>query len=191
LDPKIQKAILLSPYVFGAAFVCLFLMILFRKTTEKIAQYSTGLAPAKIRPILEKLVSTFLKGLHILKNPKETLLVLMASIAAWTCEFSCFYIVAIGYHLSPPITFFTAALVMAIVNLAILIPSTPGGIGIFEFVGMAILTPLGIPKESATGYMLLVHLVVLIPITLWGMYYFFREGLSFSKLEKEQEATQK
>jgi hypothetical protein len=189
MDPKIQTAIRLSPYVFGAAFAMLFLLILFQGAADRAAKLFTGLAPSKIRPMLEKLFSTFLQGLHILKNPKETLLVLAASIAAWTCEFTCFYLVAIGYHLSPPITFFTAALVMAIVNLAILIPNAPGGIGIFELVGMLLLVPLGIPKESATGYMLLVHLVVLIPITLWGMYYFFREGLSFRQLEKEQQAS--
>jgi uncharacterized membrane protein YbhN (UPF0104 family) len=43
---------------------------------------------------------------------------------------------------------------MAIVNLAILIPNAPGGIGIFELVGVLLLAPMGIAKESATGYML-------------------------------------
>jgi uncharacterized protein (TIRG00374 family) len=190
MDPRIQTAIRLSPYVFGAAFGCLFLMILFRNATERLALATIRLTPRKVQPLLEKLASTFLQGLHILKSPKESLLVLTASIAAWTCEFTCFYLVAIGYHLSPaPITFFTAALVMAIVNLAILIPNAPGGFGLFEFAGVALLVPLGILKESALGYMILIHLVVWIPITLWGFWHFYREGLSLSQLEKEQQAS--
>lgn len=188
MDPKIQTAIRLSPYVFGAAFAFLFLLILFQGIADRAARLATGLAPVQVRPFLEKLAATFLQGLHILKSPKETFYVLSASLAAWTCEFTCFYLVAVGYHLAPPVTYFTAALVMAVVNLAILIPNAPGGIGIFELVGMLLLVPLGIPKESATGYMLLVHLVVLVPITVWGLYHFFREGLSLSQLEKEQKS---
>jgi len=186
LDPGIQTAIELSPYVFGAAFALLFLLILFQGAADRAARTLTSLAPAKIRPLLEKLATTFLQGLHILKSPKESFWVLSASVAAWTCEFTCFYLVAVGYHLAPPITFFTAALLMAIVNLAILIPNAPGGIGIFELVGVLLLAPMGIAKESATGYMLLVHLVVLVPITLWGLYHFFREGLSLEQLEREK-----
>jgi uncharacterized protein (TIRG00374 family) len=154
MDPRIQTAIRLSPRVFGAAFGVLFLLILFQGAADRTARFFTGLAPTKLRPLLEKLASTFLQGLHILKSPKETLLVLTASVAAWTCEFTCFYLVAVGYHLSPPITFFTAALVMAIVNLGILIPNAPGGIGLFRAHRRVAPAPLGIPKESALGYML-------------------------------------
>jgi hypothetical protein len=190
MDPRIQTAIRLAPYVFAVAFALLFLMILFRNATEKVSAFSIRLTPAKVQPFLQKLASTFLQGLHILKSPRESLLVLAASLAAWTCEFTCFYCVAMGYHLAPmPITFFTAALIMAVVNLAILIPNAPGGFGLFEFAGVALLLPLGISKESALGYMILVHLVVWIPITLWGFYHFYREGLSFSQLEKEQETS--
>jgi len=77
---------------------------------------------------------------------------------------------------------------MAVVNLAILIPNAPGGIGLFEFFGVALLMPLGVAKEMAVGYMFFVHAVVLIPITALGLYYFMREGLSFKGLEQQKAA---
>ncbi len=189
LDPGIQKAIQWSPGVFGGAFVALFLMILFRGVAEKVSRFFTGLAPAKIRPSLERLSSTFLEGLRILKNPGQTLVVLLTSVAAWTCEFTCFYWLARGFDLAPnPITFFTAALLMAVVNLGILIPNAPGGFGLFEAIGKLMLLPLGVVPETAVAYILIVHLVVWAPITLWGLVYFFKEGLSLKQIEREQKS---
>lgn len=190
LDPGIQKAIRWAPVVFGAAFVGMFLLILFRRAAESSAKFVTALAPAKIRPVLERLSGTFLEGLKILKNPKETLTVLLTSVAAWTCEFTSYYWLARGFGLSPhPVTFFTAALLMAVVNLGILIPNAPGGFGLFEAIGKLLLLPLGVGAEMAVAYILVVHLVVWAPITLWGLYYFMKEGLSLRQIENEQQAS--
>ncbi len=192
LSPDIQKGIHYAPILFGSAFVVLFAMILFRTAAEKAADFFTGLAPVRFRPGLRHLASTFLEGLKTLKNVRETLFVLLASVAAWTCEFTCFYLLARGFDLAPhPITYFTAALIMSVVNLGILIPSAPGGLGIFETVGKFLLLPLGVAPAMAVAYILIVHLVVWAPITLWGLYYFFKEGLSFKQLEQEQRSAQK
>ncbi len=188
LDPKIRVAIDLSPWVFGAAFFVLFLMILFRKAAERTAAFFIGLAPERLRPALSRISNTFIQGLETLKSPAETFQVLLYSTAAWTCEFASYYLLALGFGLAPhPVTFFTAALIMAVVNLAILIPNAPGGIGLFEFFGVALLMPLGVVKEMAVGYMFFVHAVVLIPITLMGLFYFAKEGLSFSSIQSEKE----
>ncbi len=189
LDSKIQAAIHLSPWIFGAAFLAIFLMMLFRQAAEKTATFFISLAPLRFQDTLTHIANTFLQGLETLKNPLETVQVLFLSVAAWTCEFASYYLLALGFGLSPlPVTFFTAALIMAVVNLAILIPNAPGGVGLFEFFGVALLMPLGIEKEMAVGYMFFVHAVVLIPITAMGLYYFMKEGLSFKHLEAQRDA---
>ena len=185
----IQHAIQACPYVFGAAFLFVFLLLLFKKIAVGMINFFTDHAPVSLRKPLNKIAHTFFDGLNILKNAKESFLVLAASIAAWTCEFSSYYLLAIGMGIAPsPVSFWSAALLMAIANLAILIPNAPGGFGLFEFVGVALLVPFGIPKELALGYMLVVHFVVWIPVNLLGLYYMSREHLSLGKLEKSRES---
>ncbi len=180
----IQSAIHVSPYVFGSAFVFLFVLLMSKPFAVSFIGFFTSHAPLKFREPLEKIAKTFFDGLEILKSAKESLLVLIFSIAAWTCEFISYFILAIGMGIGPfPLSFWSAALLMAIVNLGILIPNAPGGFGLFEFIGVALLIPFGVPKELALGYMLVVHFMVWIPINLMGLYYSAKENLSLGKLE--------
>jgi glycosyltransferase 2 family protein len=185
LPEGILHAIHWSPYVFGSAFLFLFVLLMMKNAAVGILMRFVALAPPKIHGTVEKLAHTFIDGLHILRNPRESVLVLLASCAAWTCEFTCYYFFALGMGIAPsPVTYASAALLMAIVNLGILIPNAPGGIGLFEFIGVALLLPFGIAKETAVGYMFLVHFMLLTPMVLLGVYFSTREHLSLRNLEK-------
>lgn len=188
MPPDIQKAIHVSPYVFGVAFLLLFLMLIFKNVAVGFINFLTGHAPAHMRKPLNKIAHTFFDGLKILKNARESFLVLATSFAAWTCEFASYYLLALGMGIAPsPLSFWSSALLMAVVNIAILIPNAPGGFGLFEYAGVKILVPFGLSKELALGYMLILHLVVWIPINLLGLYFMSRDHLSLGKLEKSSE----
>lgn len=190
MPASIQHAINWSPYVFGAAFLVLFAMVIFKKWAVAILNWSTTFAPAKFHDTLENLISTFIDGLQILQSTKESITVLVTSLAAWTCEFTSYYIIAVGMDIAPtPLSLWSAALLMAIVNLGILIPNAPGGIGLFEFIGVALLLPFGVDKPTAVGYMFIVHFFVLIPITLLGLYYSKNEHLEWSTVNKSPDKT--
>jgi uncharacterized protein (TIRG00374 family) len=108
-------------------------------------------------------------------------------LAAWTCEFSAFYFVAAGFHLAPdPLHFNSAALLMAIVNLGLMVPSTPGGLGIFEGIGVTLLAVYNVPNHTALAYIVTVHLLVFLPITLWGYYFLHHEGLTLKTISQER-----
>ncbi len=189
LDPRLQSAIHKCPYFFGIALLVLFLMLGLREKAVSFISLFTRLLPSKIQVPLDGIIHTFFDGLKILQNAKESLLVLLASLAAWTCEFTSYYLIALGMGASlSSLTFSMAALLMAIANIAILIPNAPGGFGLFEFVGVVLLAPLGIPKETALGFILIVHiLVVWLPINILGLYYMGQEHLSLKKLEKSRD----
>lgn len=183
----IQRAIELSPYVFGVAFLFLFTLLLFKESSVRVMNFFIIRAPHRFHDPLERLAHTFIDGLKILQNARESLLVLFLSLSAWCCEFTAYYFLAIGMGVAPdPMTLWSTALLMAVVNLAILIPNAPGGIGLFEFIGVALLLPFGVSKEMAVGYMFLVHFLVLVPITLLGFYYSHKEHLNLNKMESNQ-----
>jgi len=77
-------------------------------------------------------------------------------------------------------------LMNGVVNLATTIPAAPGYLGTFDAPGIAVLEASGIDKAVATGYTLVLHLALWVPITVLGAYYLAKEGIKWSdSLRKE------
>jgi uncharacterized protein (TIRG00374 family) len=191
MPASIQHAIDWSPFVFGSAFLVLFAILIFKNLAIRVIGALISLVPTKFHEPLEKLAHTFIDGLMILKSARESFLVLVLSLAAWACEFTSYYFFGVGMGIDHTLTLWSSALLMAIVNLGILIPNAPGGIGLFEFIGVALLLPFGIAKETAVGFMFLVHFLVLIPITLLGFYFYRHEHVQLSTVQKSEKPNSK
>jgi uncharacterized membrane protein YbhN (UPF0104 family) len=72
---------------------------------------------------------------------------------------------AIGVEISLPIAF----LLVAGLGLGSALPSTPGYVGIYQFVAVSVLTPFGISKNSAVAYILLFQALSMVVIGVWGL----------------------
>jgi len=67
--------------------------------------------------------------------------------------YACFY--AIGVDLPIVAAFF----LIVVLNFGLMIPSSPGGIGVFEFMVILALAPFGIEKEVALGIGFTFHML--------------------------------
>jgi uncharacterized membrane protein YbhN (UPF0104 family) len=67
-----------------------------------------------------------------------------------------------------------------VVNLATTIPAAPGYLGTFDAPGIAVLVADGVNTAVATGYTLVLHVALWVPITLLGAYYMAREGIKWN-----------
>jgi len=63
-----------------------------------------------------------------------------------------------------------AALVLAVLYLGRAVPQPPGQVGMFQVLCLAALAPFGVGREEALGYGILLHLVVLVPLALGGLW---------------------
>jgi hypothetical protein len=45
---------------------------------------------------------------------------------------------------------------------------------------MLVMALLGVEKATAFAYIVMVHAIILLPINLWGAWFLWREGISFS-----------
>jgi hypothetical protein len=110
-------------------------------------------------------------------------MVLVTSIVIWLLETAKYWFVMQAFPFS--VSFFALMLMNGIVNLATTIPSAPGYVGTFDAPGIALLTAYGVPGEMATGYTLLLHAALWLPVTLVGAYFFIiREGMEWGKVPK-------
>ncbi len=66
--------------------------------------------------------------------------------------------------------------------LGLAVPSSPGGVGVYEAVMVAVLTGLGVDKEQALAAGLVYHAVVFFPVTGYAMGLLARSGLTLARI---------
>jgi uncharacterized membrane protein YbhN (UPF0104 family) len=86
------------------------------------------------------------------------------------------------------LTFGQLMLLNGVVNLVLLIPAAPGGLGTFDAAVRTMLEAYGIAAEPALGYTLVLRIALWVPITVVGVIYFIREGLKWTTDVNQMEA---
>jgi uncharacterized membrane protein YbhN (UPF0104 family) len=61
-----------------------------------------------------------------------------------------------------------AFLLIASLGLGSALPSTPGYIGIYQFVAVVVLTPFGFSRTDAIAYILVAQALIYVVIGFWG-----------------------
>ena len=187
----------ITALVFITAIVVLTLIALkpgFGGFIERLA----NLLPKPLRPKARELISLFIEGLSVLREPRRHLGLFLLSLPVWLLEGSMYLIVALSFDL--PSYFEPAAMVIPVVilvtavsNLATSIPSSPGSLGTFEAPAVAALALVGLGAGTNGGegvagaYAVLVHVTALLPVTVLGLLYLWFGNLSLSRLLRREE----
>lgn len=123
---------------------------------------------------------SFLEGLRQLFRRNHVVGIWGWSWAAWITAFAINYMLMQALNINAPIA--VAVLLTCTTNLAMLIPSSPGYIGVFHLAATASLLPFGVGESRALSFAILAHLVNVVPVSLIGAALLLagREGVSFS-----------
>jgi uncharacterized protein (TIRG00374 family) len=148
------------------------------RSKQVITWFSERLVPVRFRQKILGIAFKFLGGLEALRSPREALMIFVTSVIIWLFETGKYWFVMHAFDFE--VSFFALMLMNGIVNLATTIPSAPGYIGTFDAPGIAVLEAFGIPKATAAGYTLVLHVALWFPITALGLYYFIPELKYFS-----------
>lgn len=178
---------ILGVIAFLMAVVLLIFMAVYPKQTESAFEWvNQRLVPVKFREQATQLSLRFLEGLGALRSPRDLFMVLVTSVLIWLLETVKYWYLMQGFPFE--VSFFALMLMNGVVNLATTIPSAPGYIGTFDAPGIAVLTAYGVDHAVATGYTLVLHAALWLPITLLGLYYMAREGISWKNIREEAAA---
>lgn len=176
---RIQTGSILVAGIFGLILIVFLAMLFLPKQTQAVSGWLINkLLPAKLRLKVSGILDKFIEGLRVLRSPGQSLLVLALSMLVWVLEGGLYWGVmkALGLDLS----FMSLLLVEGVVNLVLLIPAAPGGLGTFDAAARFMLSLFGIPAELALGYALMLRVALWIPITALGAIFFVKEGFSLS-----------
>lgn len=145
-----------------------------------------SILPKRIRLKVLKIVDLFIYGLSCLKSPRRHVWIFIFSIMVWALEAFVYLLIGLAFHLDDLLsgTVLIAAMMLmtASANLISSIPASQGGIGPFEYVSATTLELVGVASEIGRAYVLALHLVVLIPVTLAGLIYLWLDNFTLRQL---------
>lgn len=181
LNAELRHVALAAAAVFAAAIAGLVVLLVGGSLRDRALGLVLGPLPARLATRVERMAESFLAGLGVLSRRRDLALVAATSVIAWGFEAAMYWTVAraFGDPLAGALTPAAALLVTAIANLATLVPSGPGYVGTFEAgVLLAVNGALGIGRGLALSFAVLLHLLLWLPVTLWGAVEWWRLGLA-------------
>ncbi|HSK19756.1 MAG TPA: lysylphosphatidylglycerol synthase transmembrane domain-containing protein [Longimicrobiales bacterium] len=169
-----------------AALLVIGMLVAFPRRAVRTLESLVRVLPRKVRRPIVDALEAFLSGTGVLREP-----LLLLRIAAWSLFLWVYNAVgawvafrAFGFDLP-----FTAALFLqSAIALAVSIPSAPGFVGPYHGMVVFVLAKLwGAPAEQAGAFAIGFHLAGFIPVTVIGLYYAWRMGLSLGEVRESEE----
>ena len=169
-----------SVFFFGALAVFLFLAAqpdLLRRIANVLIE---RLVPARFRSLLLGFVEGIVAGLKSLRSGRDVLVLFGVTLWVWVLETCKYWLVSFAFadlHLP----YVGIMLMGGAINLLTALPALPGYIGTFE-TGIKILTGIGAPQAPAGSYILVLHAILLVPVTLLGLVFMAAEGVRWTEV---------
>jgi uncharacterized protein (TIRG00374 family) len=136
------------------------------KRSDGKAEPQADPARGHIRAWLARELHAFAGGLQSFRRPSALFHVTWSSHAAWLCEATMYYAFgrALGLDLSPAVYL----LVVVAASLAVSVPVTQAGLGVFELAIAGLLIAFGVDAPVAAAYAVFAHLFFALPYIVSG-----------------------
>ncbi len=148
----------------------------------------TAPIPLLHTPRLWRALESLIDGFAILRSPREIGGVAVWAIFVWLTGGLMYWTVMSAMNLKAGIA--AAFLVMLVTSLVVVVPSSPGYIGVFHYVAqLTLVNVFGMDKSAALSYAIVVHAFTYLWLIAFGIYSMWHEGLSYHKLQTLQSET--
>jgi glycosyltransferase 2 family protein len=185
LSPWMRRGVILVLVFYTVVLVILWVLAYHTKNALAWIHALSRFAP-KLQIKMESLFQSFVLGLEILRDRKRLGITAALSFCVWIpaglvvyCIFS-----ASDIRLSIWVAFF----LLAWLCIGVMVPSAPGYLGTVQFVCVACLALYGVDRSRALSISILYHVSQYIPVTIVGLVYAMKEGVSFSQIKQSSKS---
>jgi glycosyltransferase 2 family protein len=170
--------------------IALFLLVLWpRPTVRAFEAVANRVLPKRVRRPVVDALEAFLTGAGILRNGRLMAEVGAWSVVLWIVNATAFWIAMHAFGIN--VSFVGAVFFNSCLAFVVAVPAAPGFVGTYELAHVLVLTRLwGYDQGTVLGYALGFHLAAFIPVTLMGLYYANRLGLSLSGMSHTEEVVE-
>ncbi|MGE5445711.1 MAG: lysylphosphatidylglycerol synthase transmembrane domain-containing protein [Ignavibacteriales bacterium] len=130
-------------------------------------------------------LGSFISGLEILKKPRFILTVFTLSLLIWLFVSISVFFTLKSVNINIPN--YGVLFVLSAVSLGLIIPSSPGYLGTYQFLCVVALSTFSVSKEAALSFSIIHHVSWYLPSTLLGLVFLWKENLNLAKLRTIKE----
>lgn len=123
--------------------------------------------PARVQASIDNVLRSFLLGLRALQHRRRALPFVGLTAIIWLADATSAMIMAWAMNFS--LTLPQALLLLVTLGLASAAPSTPGYVGIYQFVAVTVLMPFGLTRDQAIVYIVAVQAEIYCITLFWGL----------------------
>jgi uncharacterized protein (TIRG00374 family) len=135
--------------------------------------------PATLARAVARFVESFAQGLAVMRQPLRLLVALAWSFPIWISIAAGIWLTSLAFHITFP--FAGTFLVTMLLVVGVAMP-TPGAIGGFHTAyQIAVQTFFGAPDDRAVGGAIVLHAISFVPVTILGIIFMAREGLTLGR----------
>lgn len=178
----------------GLFFVLVFVVLLAMVTRpEQSVRWFEGtvarLLPHAVRRPVTDVLEAFMEGVAVVRDLRLVTRTFAWSVGLWLVGGSAFWVGFRAFGMELP--FLAALFLQSVVALAVSLPSAPGFFGVFEAAArIGLVEVWGVASGPAVAFAVGFHLAGFIPITAIGLYYVWRLGLSWTDVERSEDAVE-
>ena len=180
LPPAVSKAIYA---VLALLLTAIALIFLFsgQRFTGKLTQRLLKTDRPFLSGIAHK-IAEIAENLRRIKSPSNLLICVVLSCMIWFSMSLALYTTGLALHVDLP--FFCVPFVCALLNMGLTIPSSPGYIGVYQFLLVYLLSIFDVPKEQGFAISVLYHASWYVPYNLLGFFLLLREHVHLRDIKK-------
>jgi uncharacterized protein (TIRG00374 family) len=150
-----------------------------RSSTALVGKIFFFLSPATAKKLRSK-IEFFTAGLRVFETVSQTVRVVVFSILPWVLWLAFLHFALLAFDLRLPLN--GLFLMTALLHLGILIPSSPGYVGTYQFICVTGLALFDVSRSTALGFSLVFHALWYVPLTALGIYYLWQERIGLTGL---------
>ncbi len=157
--------------------------------TQRLAAWIFGKLPVApgLRDRLLAITDQIRLGVAALHHPARLIQFLSLTLVIWTMDVISAMILA--YILRLSLSFPEGLLLITALGLSSAIPSTPGYVGVFQFVAVTVLVPFGMSKNDALAYILMMQVLGYVAVTSLGLLALWKFNLSVASFKAAAETS--
>lgn len=166
-------------------FLGLVVLLIWPRRVVRVAERFARLLPANLARLVVDSLEAFLEGLGVLQSPRLLAQAVAWSLFLWLWNSFGFWVAFLAFGIEEG--FVAAVFVQSAVALFVAIPSAPGFFGTWHLAARVGLSDVyGVPASQALSYAVGFHLGGFFPVTLLGLFYAWRLGLSLREVSSAE-----
>jgi uncharacterized protein (TIRG00374 family) len=189
-EDSLPKSIAQGIYMLlGLFIVCTTLLIVLSR--EGVAEKIAGRLARVNKPFIARFSKRILEvqqNLRRISSPFNLVYFIAIAVTTWLLMSTALYFVMLT--LGVKIAFVKVPFVCALLNMGLVIPSSPGYIGVYQFMLVYLLSIFNVPKTEAFAVSLVFQASWYIPYNIFGAIFLMKEHLRIQDIQKLEDKTE-